>query len=88
MALDQAGRLLEANSFERVLERGFALVTTSDGVPVKRDAEAAYGATVQVRFADGDRLASLDPDTDEAPGSVVSSPRPAARRKAAHSARS
>ena len=83
VALDQAGRLLEANSFERVLERGFALVTTSDGVPVKRAAEAAYGATVQVRFADGDRLASLDPDTDAASGSGASSPRPAARRKAA-----
>lgn len=62
-ALDQTGRLLEANSFQRVLERGFALVTAGDGTPVKRAAEAPDGAEVQLRFADGNRAARLDPDT-------------------------
>lgn len=52
-ALDQAGRLLEANSFQRVLERGFVLVTTTDGTPVKRAGEAPPGADIQLRFADG-----------------------------------
>ena len=62
-ALDQTGRLLEANSFQRVLERGFALVTGGDGTPVKRAAEAPAGAEVQLRFADGNRAARLDPET-------------------------
>jgi exodeoxyribonuclease VII large subunit len=61
-ALDQSGRLLEANSFQRVLERGFALVTAGDGTPVKRAAEAPDSAEVQLRFADGNRAARLDPD--------------------------
>ncbi|MEC8641796.1 MAG: exodeoxyribonuclease VII large subunit [Pseudomonadota bacterium] len=78
-ALDQAARLLEANSFQRVLERGFALVTTGDGTPVKRAAEAPAGAAVQVRFADGDRTARLDPET----GSAADPPRPARTRKPA-----
>ena len=65
-ALDQSGRLLEANSFQRVLERGFALVTAGDGTPVKRAAEAPDGAEVQLRFADGNRAARLDPDTAQA----------------------
>jgi len=78
VALDQAGRLLEANSFERVLERGFALVTTSDGRPVKRASEAPSGAVVEVRFADGGRAARLDPEGDPAggPGGLSAKPKP------------
>ena len=38
-AIANIGRLLDANSFERVLDRGFALVTDQHGVPVKRSAE-------------------------------------------------
>jgi len=78
VALDQAGRLLEANSFERVLERGFALVTTPDGRPVKRASEAPSGAVVEVRFADGGRAARLDPEGDPAggPGGMLAKPKP------------
>ena len=94
-ALDQAGRLLEANSFQRVLERGFALVTTTDGRPVKRASEAPQGARVQVHFADGGRLARLDADADAASGAAsgaapdpdnksdTGSSKPARRRKPA-----
>ena len=78
-ALDQSGRLLEANSFQRVLERGFALVTAGDGTPVKRAAEAPDGAEVQLRFADGNRAARLDPDTAQAARPA----KPARSRKAA-----
>ena len=78
-ALDQSGRLLEANSFQRVLERGFALVTAGDGTPVKRAAEAPDGAEVQLRFADGNRAARLDPDTAKAARPA----KPARSRKAA-----
>jgi exodeoxyribonuclease VII large subunit len=82
-ALDQSGRLLEANSFQRVLERGFALVTTTDGTPVKRAGEAPQGAEVQVRFADGGRMARLDPETPSGPAPDSGSPNPARRRKPA-----
>ena len=60
-SLDALEKLLQANSFERVLERGFALVTDGSGTPVKRGAEAAEGAMVTVRFADASRQALLDP---------------------------
>lgn len=66
-ALGQAARLLDANSFERVLDRGFALVAGPDGRPLKRAAEAAAGADVTIRFADATRTARLDPDGPAAP---------------------
>ena len=67
VTLDSAARLLDANSFERVLERGFALVTTPEGLPVKRAAEAPDGADVTIRFADAARKARLDPSGSAAP---------------------
>ena len=56
----QASRLLSANSFERVLERGFTLITGDDGQAIKRSAEVALGAQVTVKFADASRTAHLD----------------------------
>ena len=61
--LSQASRLLSANSYERVLERGFALVTDETGQAIKRSDEAAIGAKVEIKFADKKRAAQLDPDT-------------------------
>ena len=58
--LAQAGRLLEANSYQRVLERGFALVTYTSGAAIKRSAEAPQGAEVVIQFVDAARHASLD----------------------------
>jgi len=58
--VENAGKLLDANSFERVLDRGFALVTDVDGTPVKRAGDAPPGAVVGIRFADGQRHAQLD----------------------------
>ena len=58
--LDGIGRLLRANSFERVLDRGFALVTDSEGRAIKRSAELDRGAQAHIRFADGVRAATLD----------------------------
>lgn len=54
------GRLLDANSFERVLDRGFALVTRLDGMPVKRSAEMPKYAHALVHFADARRRAKFD----------------------------
>ncbi len=57
--LDGAGRLLEASSFQRVLDRGFALVTGPDG-QVMRNADAYKdGEHVKIRLKDGLRSATL-----------------------------
>ena len=61
-AVANVGRLLDANSFERVLDRGFALVTDQRGVPVKRSAELPEHANAVIRFADGQRHATFDSD--------------------------
>ena len=58
--LDKASALLEALSYRGVLERGFALVTDADGLPVRsRDAVEA-GERVSLEFADGTRKAVID----------------------------
>ena len=61
-AVNSAGKLLDAHSFERVLDRGFALVTNIEGTPLKRSIDALHGAEVTLRFADASRQALLDPD--------------------------
>lgn len=61
-AVHSAGKLLDAHSFERVLDRGFALVTNAEGTPLKRASDAPQGAAVTLRFADASRQALLDPD--------------------------
>ena len=58
--LNQASRLLDANSYQRVLERGFVLVTDTDGQAIKRSAEAAGAAEIIVQFVDDRRHAVLD----------------------------
>ena len=68
--LVELDRLLQANSFERVLDRGFALVTNADGVPIKKSSEAARGAEVTLTFADAKRAARLDPDSQPAPANA------------------
>jgi exodeoxyribonuclease VII large subunit len=60
--LDNTSKLLDANSFARVLDRGFVLVTDAAGAPIKRAAAAADQANVIIRFADGTRGAVLDGD--------------------------
>ena len=57
--LDVAAKLLDANSFERVLDRGFALVTDAAGRPVKKAAGLAAGTAVAIRFADDSRQAVI-----------------------------
>jgi len=54
------GKLLEAASFKRVLDRGFSLVMDSDGNPIKLSSQAANKALVNIKFADETRSAQLD----------------------------
>ncbi len=44
---------LESVSYERVLARGFALVSTARGVPVTSASAVNPGAPLHLRFADG-----------------------------------
>ena len=55
-----SGKLLEAASFKRVLDRGFSLVMDSEGSPIKLSSQAANKALVNIKFADETRSAQLD----------------------------
>lgn len=57
--LDAAGRLLESNSYEQTLKRGFALVRDADGAPVTRAAGLSEGEGVSIHFGDGARDAVI-----------------------------
>ncbi len=51
--LANCGKLLESFSYERILERGFALATDSAGRPVQAAAETRQGMALKLRFRDG-----------------------------------
>lgn len=51
--LDHLGQLLDSYSYEKVLERGFALVRDSDGKPVLSAASVDDGDTLTLQFRDG-----------------------------------
>lgn len=51
--LAASGRMLESLSYERVLDRGYALVEDQNGRPVSKAASLVAGDQVSVRFADG-----------------------------------
>ncbi|WP_417461584.1 exodeoxyribonuclease VII large subunit [Kordiimonas sp.] len=53
--LQASGRMLDSLSYERVLERGYALVEDASGTPVTKAAQLAAGDNVAVRFSDGVR---------------------------------
>ena len=58
--LNSLSQLLEASSFKRVLDRGFALIMNNDGKPIKLSSEAPKNANVKIKFADEIRSAQLD----------------------------
>lgn len=70
------GLRLESVSPQRVLERGYAMVTGPDSVPLTSVAQAAAGTEVNIRFADGSVAARVD-----GPPSDGVASRPAARKK-------
>ena len=51
--LDSAGRMLSSLSYERVLDRGFALVEDASGRSVAKSSTLSAGDQVKVRFSDG-----------------------------------
>lgn len=84
-ALQQQARVLQSVSYERVLTRGFALVTRADGALVRSAASVADGDTVQLRFADGEVAATAGVGTPvprpPTPPAHDASPRPRIRRR-------
>lgn len=76
--LESAGRILDSLSYERVLDRGFALVEGADGTPVSRAEGLSAGDRLTVRFADGARAVEV---LDGASAPAVKKPE-VARKKA------
>jgi len=58
--LNSLDKLLEASSFNRVLERGFSLVMNNEDKPIKLSSEAPKNANVKIKFSDKIRTAQLD----------------------------
>ncbi len=54
LRLEALSARLESVSYQRVLARGFALVTSASGAPVTAAANIAAGAALRLRFADGE----------------------------------
>ena len=53
-ALREQTRVLDSVSYERVLARGFSLVTRVDGALVRSASSVASGDALRLRFADGE----------------------------------
>ncbi len=58
--LNSLNQLLEASSFNRVLDRGFTLVMNLDGKPIKLSSEVPKNTNVKIKFSDEIRSAQLD----------------------------
>ncbi len=66
-SLKATSRVLDSLSYERVLDRGFALVEDLSGSPVSRASSLKNGDQVALRFADGTRNANIDDDQVASP---------------------
>ncbi len=61
--LSALAALLDSLSYERVLERGFAVIRDAAGKPVARAAEAVPGGAIEIQFSDARLAARLDGKT-------------------------
>ncbi len=78
LRIERAGQLLTALSYRGVLERGFALVRSLDGSPLRRAAAVEAGQSLDIEFADGRVRAAAEGAPSLAP---VVPPRPRRRRR-------
>jgi exodeoxyribonuclease VII large subunit len=78
-ALRSHTRVLDSVSYERVLARGFALVTKPGGALVRSAAAVTEGDALRLRFADGEVAATAGKGTSSTPPSSDSQ-RPRIRR--------
>ncbi len=58
--LNFLSQLLEASSFNRVLDRGFALVMNDKGKPIKLSKEVPKNSNIKIKFADEIRSAKIE----------------------------
>ena len=58
--LNFLSQLLEASSFNRVLDRGFALVMNDKGKPIKLSKEVHKKSNIKIKFADEIRSAKIE----------------------------
>jgi exodeoxyribonuclease VII large subunit len=54
LRLENLAARLDSVSYEKVLARGFALVTNAKGAAISSASSIAPGATLKIRFADGE----------------------------------
>src|SRR5262249_46612200 len=74
-ALVHAARLLEGFSFERTLDRGFALVRDKEGHIVRSSLEARAAKSVTLRFSEKDEIGAKVETGETKP------PKPAGRQE-------
>lgn len=58
--LERAAALLDALSFTKVLDRGFAVIRAADGTPISSAAKTTPGQEIGLQFRDGQRKARVD----------------------------
>jgi exodeoxyribonuclease VII large subunit len=68
--LEASSARLDSVSYEKVLERGFALVADGSGHPITRAASVRPGARLHIRFADGTVEAAADAKRDKLQGTL------------------
>jgi exodeoxyribonuclease VII large subunit len=78
-AFHAQARVLDSVSYERVLARGFALVTRPAGALVRSAASIAEGNALRLRFSDGEVAATAGKSAPAPPSSSEPS-RPRIRR--------
>jgi exodeoxyribonuclease VII large subunit len=78
--LAQTARLLDSHSFERVLDKGFVLVSDAAGKPVLSADRAAAGDQVSLQFRDGIRVAVMEGAGRRPPAASTATARPRRRR--------
>jgi exodeoxyribonuclease VII large subunit len=61
LRLENLGARLDAVSYEKVLARGFALVTNAKGAAISSATAIAPGAALKIRFSDGEVAANAAP---------------------------
>ena len=71
-ALSQTSALLDSYSYERILERGFALVADAEGKPVTSAKALQPGDQVALRFAEGAARAAITGTREGKPRKVTS----------------
>ena len=58
-SLDTLSRILESLSFERVLDRGYAVIRNSQGAIIGQSQSIQHNEEIEILFKDNDRLTSI-----------------------------